>query len=152
MVKLHARADSLYDTDYHLWLEKNIKALQSRQFAGLDLIHLIEELSDLGRRDRKKLKSLLRHLLEHLLKLGYWQAEYQNNQAHWRGEITNFRNQIRDELADSPSLRPYLMDIFAECYSDARDLASIRSQLPIDTFPETPMVNLNQVLDKAWWP
>jgi hypothetical protein len=152
MIKLQARAETLYDTDYCLWLEQNIGFLQSRQFGALDLINLIEELSDLGKRDRRKLKNLLRQLLQHLLKLRYWQAEYENNQAHWRAEITNFRSQIRDELMDSPSLRHYLMDTFAECYTDARELASVRSQLPIDTFPEIPIADLNQVLDKHWWP
>ena len=152
MIKLQARAETLYDTDYCLWLEQNIGFLQSRQFGALDLINLIEELSDLGKRDRRKLKNLLRQLLQHLLKLRYWQAEYENNQAHWRAEITNFRSQIRDELMDSPSLRPYLMDTFTECYTDARELASIRSQLPIDTFPEIPITDLNHVLDKHWWP
>ena len=152
MIKLQARAETLYDTDYCLWLEQNIRFLQSRQFGALDLINLIEELSELGKRDRRKLKNLLRQLLQHLLKLRYWQAEYENNQAHWRAEITNFRSQIRDELMDSPSLRPYLMDTFAECYADARELASVRSQLPIDTFPEIPMADLNQVMDKHWWP
>lgn len=152
MVKLQAKVETLYDTDYALWLETNIGFLQSRQFGALDLVNLLEELSDLGKRDRKKLKNLLRQLLQHVLKLEYWHTEYEKNQGHWRAEITNYRNQIRDELADSPSLRPYLMDIFAECYADARELAATRSQLPIDIFPEIPMANLNQVLDKNGWP
>ena len=41
---------------------------------SLDLENLIEEVSDLSRREKKKLKNLLIKLFEHLLKLTYWRA------------------------------------------------------------------------------
>ncbi len=94
----------LYESDYSLWVLETVKQLQNRDSQSLDLENLIEEVGDLSRRDQKKLKSLLRRLLEHLLKLKYWQSEVVRNQARWKGEILNFRQQIRDELQDSPSL------------------------------------------------
>jgi hypothetical protein len=65
-------------------------------------------------------------------------------------EVLNFRQQIRDELKDSPSLKPYLREIFDESYQDARQLVVIASNLPINIFPETPIANFEQVLDKDW--
>ena len=91
-------------------------------------------------------------LIEHLLKLGYWEKEKDRNRGHWEREITNFRKQIKKELRASPSLKRYLSEIYLESYQDGRDLASKRSQLPLSTFPEEPIANLEQILDEDWLP
>ena len=143
---------SLYDTDYNLWIEETVQKLQAKNFENLDLENLIEEVSDLSRREKKKLKNLLIKLFEHLLKLTFWEAEREYNRGHWEGEILNFRQQINDELEDSPSLKPYLLDIFLECYQKGRAIASKRSQLPLNTFPSSPIGNLEQILDEDWLP
>jgi hypothetical protein len=44
------------------------------------------------------------------------------------------------------------MEILDVCYQDARELASTRSQLPLNTFPEQPIADLKQVLDENWFP
>jgi DNA repair ATPase RecN len=142
----------LYESDYSLWVLETVKLLQNRDFQSLDLENLIEEVGDLSRRDQKKLKNLLKRLLEHLLKLKYWESEVVRNQAHWKGEILNFRQQIRDELQDSPSLRPFLKQIFDDCYEDARKIASIRANLALDIFPEDAIASLEQILDEDWLP
>ncbi|MFM7602010.1 MAG: DUF29 domain-containing protein, partial [Pseudanabaena sp.] len=121
-VKLSTK--TLYESDYSLWVQETAKQLQNRDFDALDLENLIEEVLDLSRRDKLKVKSLLKRLFEHLLKLKYWQSEVFRNQAHWRREIINFRQQIRDELKDSPSLRPFLTQVLDECYQDGRKLAA----------------------------
>ena len=131
----------LYETDYHLWVLETVKKLQNHEWEAIDWENLIEEISDSARRDKKKLKSLLKNLIEHLLKLKYWQAE-----------ITNFRQLIRDELEESPSLQPYLYEIYPQCYAEARKIASQRSQLPLNTFPESTIAPLEQVLDENWLP
>ena len=146
------KTTTLYDTDYHLWVLETVKQLENREFSALDLENLIEEVGGLSRRDKQKLESLLTRLLEHLLKLTYWQAEIPNNQNHWRGEIRNFRKQIKRLLKASPSLRQYLQEIFDECYQDSREIISDRTQLPLNHFPETPIATLEQVLDEDWLP
>ena len=78
----------------------------------------------------------MKRLFEHLLKLKYWQSELVRNEAHWKSKVLNFRQQIRDELKDSPSLKPYLRRIFDQCYQDARQLEAIASNLPLSIFPE----------------
>ena len=143
---------SLYKTDYNLWVLETVDKLQRRDLDALDWENLIEEVEALSRRDKKKLKSLLRLLFEHLLKLAYWRSELTYNQGHWRGEILNFRQQIKDDLADSPSLRSYLASILDTCYEEGRAVAAQRSQLPLSYFPETPIANLEQVLDDSWFP
>lgn len=142
----------LYNTDYNLWVLETVKKLEKRDLDFLDWDSLIEEVLDLSRRDKRKLESLLMRLIEHLLILNYWDSEKEKNRGHWQREIINFRKQIKRILKDSPSLKPYLKDIFEECYQDGRDIAFQRAGLSLDTFPEKPMAFLEQILDENWLP
>ena len=142
---------ALYDTDYNLWVIETVKQLQEHKFENLDLENLIEEVSDLSRRDKNKLESLLTRLFEHLLKLRYWESEREYNKGHWEGEIMNFRKQINKELKASPSLKRYLRDVFEECYQDARELVSDVSELPLNTFPCSPIGTTEEILDENWF-
>ena len=143
---------TLYDQDYYLWLKTTINQLRAGQFSSVDLDNLIEELESMGRREKRAVKSLLIRLLEHLLKLQFWNIERERNEGHWQGEIRTFRREIKEELKDSPSLKPYILEIFDECYEKARAEASDRSQLPIDTFPVMLIGSLEQILDENWFP
>ena len=142
----------LYETDYHLWVIETVKKLQNQEFDTIDWENLIDEFLDLSKREKRKLQSLLKRLFEHLLKLKYWENEAQRNRRHWRGEIANFRQQIKYQLEDSPSLKSYLKEIFAQSYLDARVIASEKSGLPLNTFPESPIAPLQKVLDENWLP
>jgi DNA repair ATPase RecN len=142
----------LYNTDYHLWVVETIKQLQNREFEAIDWENLIDEVSDLSRREKRRLESLLTRLFEHLLKLKYWESEKERNQGHWQGEITNFQIQIQRELKASPSLKRHLSEIFEECYQAARKIVRDKTQLPIETFPENPIAELDKVLDENWLP
>ncbi|MDD1429402.1 DUF29 domain-containing protein [Dolichospermum sp. ST_sed9] len=142
---------TLYDQDYYLWIRTTINQLRTGQFSVVDLENLLEELETMGRSQKRAIESLLTTLLVHLLKLKYWDSERERNQGHWKGEIRTFRRQIKKSLKDSPSLKPYILEIFDECYQEARQEASDRSQLPIDIFPIIPIGSLEQILDD-WLP
>ena len=86
-----------------------------------------------------------------MLKIKYWQSEKERNFGHWQGEVRTFRKQINKELKASPSLKVYCQEIFEECYQDAREIVSDRSQLPLSTFPEKEIASLEQVLDENWF-
>ncbi len=152
MVKITQQQKKLYDTDYNLWVLETVRKLENREFNLLDLENLIEEVLDLSKRTKRKLQSLLIKLIEHLLKFTYWELERENNRGHWLAEIRSFRQQIDLELEDSPSLKPYLLEIFEDCYQKGRTLAVDRSQLPPDTFPKEPIANLEKILDENWLP
>jgi len=142
----------LYETDYNLWVLETIKKLKNQDFQTIDWENLIDEVSDLSRREKRRLESLLTRLLEHLLKLKYWDSEIELNQNHWQREIRNFRKQIKRELRASPSLKSYLAERFSELYQDARELVSDASGLPLEHFPESPIAPLDQVLDENGLP
>lgn len=154
MVKpiIQSVTQTLYDQDYYLWLRTTINQLRTGQFSAVDLDNLLEELETMGRSEKRAVKSLLIRLLEHLLKLIYWDRERERNEGHWKGEIRTFRREIKERLKESPSLKPYILEIFDECYQDARIEASDRSQLAIDIFPFIPIGSLEQILDENWFP
>ncbi|MBG1240711.1 DUF29 domain-containing protein [Nostoc sp. NZL] len=146
------KTQTLYEQDYYLWIRTTINQLRAGQFSSVDLDNLLEELETMGRREKRTIESLLIKLLEHLLKFKCWDEERERNQGHWKGEIRTFRREIKKALKDSPSLKPYILEIFDECYQDARTEASDRSQLPIDTFPVVLIGSLEQILDENWFP
>jgi hypothetical protein len=59
---------TLYDQDYLLWTEDTINQLRNKNFHRVDLVNLIEEIEDLGKSQKRDLKSRLGELLEHILK------------------------------------------------------------------------------------
>ena len=143
---------NLYDSDYQLWLENTINQLRQGDFQGVDWENLLEELEDLGKSERRALESLLTRLLEHLLKLTYWQSQRDYNQAGWKKEIRNFRIQIKKILKESPSLKLYLREILQECYLDARNLLIDETELDASIFPLEVLANLEEILDQNWLP
>ncbi|MBE9176003.1 DUF29 domain-containing protein [Synechocystis salina LEGE 06155] len=152
VAELRKTNTSLYETDYNLWVLETVAKLKNKDLDNLDWENLIEEVLGLGRSEKRKLESLMTRLMEHILKLGYWQSKRNYNQNHWRREIRNFRKQIKRELKASPSLKNYLVQIFDELYQDARELLADDSGLPIDMFPEYPIATLEQILDEDWLP
>ncbi len=152
VLNLKQSQKNLYDTDYNLWLEETVKQLQEQDFNAIDWENLIEEIASLGRSEKRKIESLLTRLFEHLLKLAYWDKERNYNQNHWKREIRNFRKQLKKELKASPSLKNYLVKVFEECYQDSRELVADISELPLNTFPSSPIGNVEQILDENWLP
>ncbi|MEH1910982.1 DUF29 domain-containing protein [Nostoc sp.] len=152
LTEIQQKSQTLYDQDYYLWLKTTINQLRARQFLSVDLDNLLEELETMGRSEKRTIKSLLIKLLEYLLKLKCWDEEREPNEGHWKGEIRTFRREIKKALKDSPSLKPYILEIFDECYQDARSEASDRSKLPIDTFPVVLLGSLEQILNENWFP
>ncbi|GEA28104.1 hypothetical protein MiAbW_02676 [Microcystis aeruginosa NIES-4325] len=78
--------------------------------------NLIEEISDMVSNNRREVFSRLKVLLMHLLK---WQYQPEKVTNSWINAIDEQREQLELILRDSPGLKPYLADIFAECYQKA---------------------------------
>ena len=137
----------IYKEDFYLWIQTTAKLLKERRFDDVDWENLIEEIESMGRSEKKELKSRLIVLIEHLLKLMYWEAEKAYNARGWRDTIVEQRLQIQLSLEDSPSLRPVLTDLFLDCYQKARSTALRKYQLSADFFPAEPPFTLEDVLN-----
>ena len=62
---------SLYESDFSLWLERQIEALRSGRFGDLDRDHLIEEIEGLAKKEKQEVESRAELILVHLLKLAF---------------------------------------------------------------------------------
>ncbi|HAZ43540.1 MAG TPA: DUF29 domain-containing protein [Cyanobacteria bacterium UBA11371] len=149
MPPLKAELQMLYETDYMQWIETTIEKLRSQDYANVDWENLIEEIEDMGRSDRKHLKSNLIVILLHLLK---WQFQPEKRSGSWESSIIEHRRRVKDDLIDSPSLKPYLENIFAECYTQAVKQAKAETGLPLETFPVQCPYELAQVIDDEFLP
>lgn len=139
----------LYETDYMQWIETTIEKLRSQDYANVDWENLIEEIEAMGRRDRQSLKSNLIVILLHLLK---WEFQPEKRSGSWESSIIEHRRRVKDDLIDSPSLKPYLENIFAECYTQAVKQAKAETGLPLQTFPVQCPYELPQVIDDEFLP
>jgi Domain of unknown function DUF29 len=123
---------TLYEADFTLWAEQTAQMLKDGRLSEIDLENLIEEVEDLSRRERDALYSNLKIVLLHLLK---WEFQPHKQTNSWKASIVEHRQRIKRQIKKSPSLKSYPEEILSECYTEARELASIETELPIDSFP-----------------
>jgi hypothetical protein len=140
---------TLYEQDYHLWLETTVQLLQQGKLTQLDLDNLIAEIAYMVRKEKKALTSNLKIVLMHLLKYKY-QPEKRSNS--WRYTLIEHRQRLEEDLEDSPSLKPYLQDVFAQTYSKARKAAAAETGLDISTFPPESPFTPEATLDPDYLP
>jgi hypothetical protein len=140
---------SLYETDFAQWVESTVQLLRKRQFADIDLENLIEEIEALSRRDKREIRSRLIKLLSHLLKHAF---QPESRSSSWISTIIEQRRQIILILEDSPSLREYLTENYAGCYTKARKEAADETGLELITFPDRCPFTETDVLTEGWLP
>lgn len=134
----------LYETDFYAWTQEQINLLENQSWDKLDTINLIEEIASLGRKERQELRNRLAILLGHLLK---WQFQAEKRSNSWLGTIREQRVQIKLLLQDSPSLKPYLIEVFPDAYELGLALAIRETELGEQVFPEICPYTLEQALN-----
>jgi flagellar biosynthesis regulator FlaF len=147
--ELQATQKSLYETDFVRWVESTVEQLRTQDYANVDWANLIEEIESMSKQERKSLRSNLKVILLHLLK---WQYQPNRRSKSWRSSLREHRDRIVDDLKDSPSLKPYLQEIFSECYDRARAQAADETDLPLDTFPADCPYTPEQAIDSDFLP
>ena len=148
---------TLYDTDYAQWAQRNAELLRTGRFAELDIAHLLEELGDMSKSDRRELHSRLLVLLAHLLK---WEYQYQTLAERWRefkgdswrATIVEQRKQLATLLRQSPGLKAAIEETIAAAYPDAVDLAHKETRLPEALFPGVCPYSRTQIFDDDFYP
>jgi hypothetical protein len=97
--------DDLYDRDILTWSHNQAALLRrlarGERVNGVDWVHVVEEIEDVGLSELNAVRSYLRQMLVHLLKIRGWP----DNSAvdHWRGEIGAFQADAAQRFA--PSMR-----------------------------------------------
>jgi Domain of unknown function DUF29 len=147
------RPSELYDRDYYAWIQHQVQALRERRIEDLDWVNAAEEIEDLGKSERRGIRSQLARLLEHLLKLQYARGASQvNNRRGWELSIKGARIAVEDLLGDSPSLRSQLPELLAQAYRTARLEALRKARLPDEAVPEPCPWTVDQVMDISFLP
>ena len=91
-----------YDKDFYGWVNEQAELLRTGALNQLDIENLIEEVESMGRSELSALRNRLKILIAHLLKWKY-QPTYQGRS--WALTIKGQRNDLKDLLDDSPSLK-----------------------------------------------
>lgn len=138
-----------YDQDYYLWFADQARLLRSGTWDRIDVEHLAEELEDMGKREKRALRSRTVVLLAHLLKYAH---QPDRRGPSWTGTIREQRKQLFDLLGDSPSLKPLLAEALDDYYLSAKMLAAGETGLVESAFPVSCPFSLDQLLDEAFWP
>ncbi len=151
------RPEQLYDEDFYAWTRRQAAALRrlrlTRPNVELDLEHLIEEVADLGANRRDALRSQLRRIILHCLKLQHSPA--QGPRPGWRDLVIDARLELEDQL--TRSLRRDLVRNLPKLYGQAQRAAAdlLRAygeDAAADTLPETCPYALADLLRHGWYP
>jgi len=146
----------LYDTDFYRWTQEQAALLQARQFDALDIPNLVEEITSLGRSERRELGNRLTPLLEHLLKLAlaaqHLPHDLQRAGRRWRTTCRTQRVHLAKLLRQNPSLHPVVPEELADAYTIARLEAADALGIEEDAVPLECPWTPQQVLDAGFWP
>jgi hypothetical protein len=136
---------TLYDEDILLWSEQQAAAIRQlgrtrRDLPNeLDVENVAEEIEGAGRSELAPVKSYLRLILLHLMKLI---AEPDSSAgAHWRGEIVGLHSEMMSRYAPSMRQRIDLDDLWDSAREQAllayegaqqRRIAALASRCPFE--------------------
>ena len=144
--RVRPRTSDLYEQDFYAWARDQAMLLRAGRFDELDLAHLTEEVEDLGGALYRSVRSRLRTIIEHLLKLEHSPAAEPRNL--WQDTIDAQRADLADDL--TASLRRRLRSELPKQYGRARAAAarSLRRRgenAAADELPETCPYTLDQI-------
>jgi hypothetical protein len=151
------RIDELYEQDFYVWTQHQAEALrrlaETRPNAELDFPHLIEEVEDLGTGQRDAVRSQVRRIIEHCLKLEYSHAV--DPRGGWYDSLIDARPELDDKL--SPSLRRDLDDQLPRLWARARakvdnGLRRFGEPASADVLPVDCPYALDDLLADGWYP
>jgi len=142
-------AGQLYETDFYAWIQVQVAAMRAGDFAKLDMDHLIEEVEDMGKRQKQELRSRLAILFMHLLK---WQYQPALQSRSWTSTIEIQRIEISEHIDENPSLKHAINEIIPKAWKIAVVKAEYETGIDKRTFPQQCPWTFEQVMDDDFWP
>jgi Domain of unknown function DUF29 len=148
---------SLYQTDYYAWTKQQAAELRrlaaARANTTLDLEHLAEEVESLGRSDLATVRSQLRRIIEHLLKLEH--SPTAEPRFGWRESVIEARDVIPDVI--TATLRREAEAELAKTYQQGRRRAEAALLRQGESeagraLPATCPYSFDQIVGHDWYP
>jgi hypothetical protein len=148
---------SLYQEDYYAWTK--VQAAELRRMAAqrvnstLDLENLAEEVESLGRSHLNTVRSQIRRIIEHLLKLEFSPSALPR--ADWRHSVAQARDEVEDHI--TASMRPDVVADLARVFERGRRDAAfgLAKHGERDAAKALPMVcpyGFDEIVRHHWYP
>ena len=144
-----------YDDDFFAWTRHQAMVLRSMAVADnrFDRENVAEEIEDLGRSERDAVRSQIRRIIEHLLKLSFSPA--QQPRFDWMASIAEARSTLGDKI--SPTLRRDAETMLARLYRDGRHRAELAlrgygENQTANALPQHCPYSLDEILRRGWYP
>ncbi len=145
-----------YEDDFYAWTQYQAQVLRTLcvDDSRFDRDNLVEEIESLGRSERNVVRSQVRRILTHLLKLAYY-SPARELRFDWMSSIIAARTKLADKL--SPSLRDDIEQRFVRLYAAARRQAAVglppcREDGATALLPAECPYTIEQILSDDWYP
>jgi hypothetical protein len=144
-----------YEDDFYAWTQYQAEVLRSMRTRDnrFDRENVAEEIETVGRNERDAVRSQVRRILEHFLKLAYSPAS--DPRYGWMGSIVEARAQLDDKL--SATLRQDIETSLPRLYRNARKQAELslrefkEAAAAVSLTAECPYT-VDQILAEDWYP
>jgi hypothetical protein len=144
-----------YEDDFYAWTRHQAEVLRTMPVSDnrFDREHLAEEIEDLGKSERDAVRSQIRRVIEHLLKLAYSRAE--RPRFDWMHNVSDTRAALEDKL--SPTLRRDVEARLERLYVQARrnaalSLRNFGEHGAAQAFPDKCPYSLDEICQEDWYP
>jgi hypothetical protein len=144
-----------YDDDFYAWTQYQAEVLRTMPVADgrFDRENVAEEIETSGRNELYAVRSQVRRIIEHLLKLGYSPAE--PPRFDWMKIILEARQTLSDKI--SPTLRQDAEQNLDKLYVDGRKRAAAGPRRygepqAADAVPQTCPFSLDDICHEDWYP
>jgi hypothetical protein len=143
-----------YEDDFYAWTQHQAAVLREMPVADnrFDREHVAEEIEDLGKSERDAVRSQIRRIVKHRLKLAYSPA--QELRFDWIATILDARQSLADKI--TPTLRRDAETVLARLYRDGRRQAALAlrggEENTADALPATCPYSLDDICRDDWYP
>jgi hypothetical protein len=144
-----------YDDDFYAWTQYQAKVLRTLRTRDnrFDRDNVAEEIETVGRNERDAVRSEVRRILEHFLKLEHSPAT--EPRSDWMVAIANARAELEEKL--TATLRQDVETVLPRVYARAKDVGEVAllkygEGNAVTRFPATCPYTLDQILAIGWYP
>ena len=92
----------LYEKDFYLWVQENLRLLEEKKYDLVDWENLLEEIRDLGEWYVDRAIDLMADILKNLYR---WENFREDTGSKWVKSINNARNELDLILMRQPSVK-----------------------------------------------
>jgi len=144
-----------YEDDFYAWTQYQAGVLRSMPVSDnrFDREHVAEEIEDLGKSERDAVRSQIRRIIEHLLKLAYSPAE--QPRLEWMETIDDAREVLSDKLTGTlrHDLETSLDALYLQAQRRAaRGLRRHGEPDAADALPQACPYSFDEICREDWYP